>query len=149
LIPSSNVGQQNEVSSYKTSKIQVKHFLVYFTQKGRTAVAQWLRCYATNRKVAGSIPANVIGFFFHIKSFRSHYGPGFDSASHRNEYQEYFLGVRRPVCKADKPPPSCPIVTKSGNLNFLGPSGPIRACNGSALPLPLHIKRTSTTAAST
>ena len=48
-----------------------------------TAVAQWLRCYATNRKVAGSIPAGVIN----IKSFRSHYGPGVDSASNRNEYQ--------------------------------------------------------------
>jgi len=28
-----------------------------------TAVAQWLRCCATNRKVAGSIPAGVIGIF--------------------------------------------------------------------------------------
>ena len=27
-------------------------------------------------------------------SFRSHYGPGVDSASNRNEYQEYFLGVK-------------------------------------------------------
>ena len=27
---------------------------------------------------------------------------------------------------------------KSGNLNFLEPSGPLRACNGSDLPLPLH-----------
>ena len=29
-----------------------------------------------------------------IKSFRSHYGPGVDSAPNRNEYQEYFLGVK-------------------------------------------------------
>ena len=57
-------------------------------------VAQWLRCCATNRKVAGSIPAGVSGFFIDIKSFRSHYGPGVDSSSNRNEYQEYFLGVR-------------------------------------------------------
>jgi len=28
-----------------------------------TAVAQWLKYCATNRKVAGSIPANVSGFF--------------------------------------------------------------------------------------
>ena len=28
-----------------------------------TAVAQWLRCYATNRKVAVSIPDGVIGIF--------------------------------------------------------------------------------------
>ena len=49
-----------------------------------TAVAQWLRCCATNRKVAGSIPASVSGFFIDIKSFRSHHGPGVDSASNRN-----------------------------------------------------------------
>ena len=66
-----------------------------------TAVAQWLRCCATNRKVAGSIPAGVTAFFIDIKSFRSHYGPGVDSASNRNEYQEYFLGVKRPVGKAN------------------------------------------------
>ena len=57
-----------------------------------TAVAQWLRRCATNRKVAGSIPAGVIRLFIDIKPFRSHYGPGVDSASNRNEYQEYFLG---------------------------------------------------------
>ena len=58
------------------------------------AVAQWLRCCATNRKVAGSIPDGVIGFFIDIKSFRSQYGPEVDSASNRNEYQEHFLGVK-------------------------------------------------------
>ena len=31
-----------------------------------TAVAQWLRCCATNRKVAGSIPDGVIGIFIDI-----------------------------------------------------------------------------------
>ena len=31
-------------------------------------------------------------------------------------------------------PPSCAVVTKSGNLNFLEPSGPVQACNGTALP---------------
>jgi hypothetical protein len=49
-------------------------------------VAQWLRCCATNQKVASSIPAGVSGLFIDIKSFRSHYGPGVDSASNRNEY---------------------------------------------------------------
>ena len=43
---------------------------------------------------AGSIPAGVSGFFVDIKSFQSHYGPGVDSASSRNEYQDYFLGVK-------------------------------------------------------
>ena len=59
-----------------------------------TAVAEWLRFCATNRKVTGSIPAGVIGFFIDIKSFLSHYVSGVDSASNRNEYQEYFLGVK-------------------------------------------------------
>ena len=50
-----------------------------------TAVAQWLRCCATNRKVAVSIPNGVTGIFVDTKSFLSHYGPGVDSASNRNE----------------------------------------------------------------
>ena len=33
-------------------------------------------------------------------------------------------------------PPSCAFVMKSGNLNFLEPSGPPQTCNGTALPLP-------------
>ena len=59
-----------------------------------TALAQWSRCCATNRKVAALIPAGVSGFFIDTKSFRSHYGPGVDSASNRNGYLEYFLGVK-------------------------------------------------------
>jgi len=33
------------------------------------------------------------------------------------------------------------IVLKSGSLNFLEPSGPVQACNGIALPLPLPCLR--------
>ena len=57
-------------------------------------MAQWLRCCATNRKIAGSIPSDVSGFFLDIKTFRLHYDHGVDSASNINEYQEYFLGVK-------------------------------------------------------
>ena len=53
-----------------------------------TAVAQWLRCCVTNRKVTGSIPPGVSGFFIDIKILP------IDSASNRNECQEYFLGVK-------------------------------------------------------
>ena len=38
--------------------------------------------------------------------------------------------------KADNLPLSCAVVTESGYLNFLEPSGPVQACNGIALPLP-------------
>jgi len=65
---------------------------IWYDTKRRTAVAQWLRCCST--KVAGSIPGVFSGFFIDIKSFRSHFGPGVDSASKRNEYQEYLLGVK-------------------------------------------------------
>jgi hypothetical protein len=58
-----------------------------------TAVAQWLRCCATNPKVAGSIPAGVMEFFIDIIRV-------VDSASNRNEYQEHFLGVKAAVRKA-------------------------------------------------
>jgi hypothetical protein len=30
--------------------------------------------------------------------------------------------------------PSCAVVMKSGNFNFLEPSGPLQACNGTAVP---------------
>ena len=32
--------------------------------------------------------------FFLTQSFRPHYDPGVNSASNRNEYQDYFLGVK-------------------------------------------------------
>jgi len=72
------------------------HLIELRVNKG-TAVAQWLRNCVTKRKVAGSIPAGFSGFFIDIKSFRSHYGPGANSASNRNKYQEYFLGVKAAV----------------------------------------------------
>jgi len=34
-------------------------------------------------------------------------------------------------------PHSCAVVMKSGNLNFLEPSGPLLACKGTSLPRPL------------
>ena len=74
-------------------------------------------------------------------SFRSHYGPGVDSASNRNEYQVYSPGGKGGRCvRLTTLPPSCAVVMKCGNLNFLEPSGPLLACNGTALPLPFTVK---------
>jgi hypothetical protein len=39
--------------------------------------------------------------FLLTSSFWSHYGPGVDSAFNRNEYQEYFLGVKAASARAD------------------------------------------------
>ena len=73
------------------------------------------------------------------QSFRPHYGPRTDLASNRNECQEYFLGVKAAGVYSSQP---ChlhvPIVLKSGRLNLLEPSGPVQACNGTALPFTLQ-----------
>jgi len=45
-----------------SSRARYYNFYYHIGRLG-TAVAQWLRCYATNRKVAGSIPVGVIGIF--------------------------------------------------------------------------------------
>jgi hypothetical protein len=47
-----------------------------------------LRRYAINRKVAGPITDEVIGFFKKL-IISAALGPEVDSASNRNEYQEY------------------------------------------------------------
>jgi len=50
-----------------------------------------------------------------------------------NEYQEYFLGGKGGRCvRLTTLPTSCAVVTISGNLNFLEPSGAVQACNGTA-----------------
>jgi hypothetical protein len=77
-----------------TNVLSAVHLLIHLVTGRGTAVAQWLSCCATNRKVASSIPAGVGGFSIDIKSFRSQYGPGVDSASNINEYREYFVGVK-------------------------------------------------------
>ena len=49
--------------------------------------------------------------------------------------------------KADKLPPSCAVVTKSGSLNFLlETSGPVQACNGTDLPFIRRIRSLLSTA---
>jgi len=53
----------------------------------------------------------------------------------------------RPVRKADNLPP-CAVVTKSGNPNFLEPSGPLQACNGTALPFSSNSSSSSSSSSS-
>jgi hypothetical protein len=60
--------------------------------------------------------------------FRSHYGPGIDSASNRNEYQEYFLGRKGGRCVGlTTLPPSCADCLEIWEPQ---PPGTLRACLG-------------------
>jgi hypothetical protein len=75
------------------------------------------------------------GVFHWHKSFWSHYGLGVDSASNK-WVPGVFPGAKCGRCvRLTTLPPSSAVVTKSGNLNFLEPSGTPQACNGTALPL--------------
>ena len=66
-------------------KVFISNFEELITVRG-TAVAQWLRCCATNRKVAGSIPDGVIGIFHLYNPSDRTMALGVDSASNRKEY---------------------------------------------------------------
>ena len=67
-----------------------------------------MRHCTTSRTVVGLIPDGVIGIFSLTQSFRPHCGPGVDSASNRNEYQEYFLVGKGGWCVGlTTLPPSC------------------------------------------
>ena len=66
-------------------------------------------------------------------SFWSHYGHEVDSASNRNEYQEYFLGGKGGrYLGLTTYHLHEPTGLKCGSLNILEPSGPVQACNGIA-----------------
>jgi len=95
--------------------------------------------YTTVRKVAGSIPAGVNGFFIDIKS---HYDPGVDSASNRNEYQEHFLGVKSGRClRLTTYHHPVPLSRNLGTLTTWNPLGLSRPFNGTVLLLPLEVIR--------
>ena len=47
----------------RTTVVYTLHIILLPLIRLGTTVAQWLRCCATNRKVAGSIPEGVIGIF--------------------------------------------------------------------------------------
>jgi len=56
---------------------------------------------------------------------------GVDSESNRNEYQEYFLGVKSGrYVRLTTLPPSWAIVKYFGNINFLEHSGHLRPVRG-------------------
>ena len=76
-------------TTHQTHGTYYNIYLAISGDRGSTVVK--VLCYKL--EVAG-----VNEFFIDIKSFRSHYSPGVDSASNRNEYQEHFLGLKSGRC---------------------------------------------------
>ena len=100
---------------------------------GGTAVAQWWRWCATNRKVAGSIPDGVFGIFYWLNV--SHPTMALGSTQ-----LLIFPGGKGGRCgRLRTLAPSCTVVMKSENLNLLEHSGPLQACNGTDLPSCLYV----------
>ena len=77
---------------------------------------------------------------FSLTFFWSHYGPGVDSACNRNEYGEYFLGVKAAGAWGWQPYHlHLPTVLKSGGLTLLEPQG-LSTPTGMALPFFPRVK---------
>ena len=94
-----------------------------------------LRCCATNRKVAGSIPDGVIGIFhWHNPSNRTT-ALGSTHPLTEMSTRKISWGKCGRCVRLTNLPPSCAVVMKSGNLKFLELSGALQAYNRTALPL--------------
>jgi len=104
------------------------HLMLVISYSGEHVVAQLVE--APRYKYEGrGIHSRWCHWNFSLTySFRPHYGPGVDSASNRNEYQEYFLGGKGGRCVGlTTLPPSC-----ADCLEIWEPQPPetLRACPG-------------------
>ena len=95
-----------------------------------TAVAQWLRCCATNRKVAGSIPGGVIGIF-HWHNPPDRTMALWSTQPLTDEYQENFLEVNAAGAYGWQPYHlPVPLSLNLGTLTSWNPLGHSRPVTG-------------------
>jgi hypothetical protein len=78
-----------------------------------------------------------------MQSFLLHYGPGIDSATNRNEYQEYFLGSKDSWCIGLTTLP--PSFANYIEIWEPQPPGTLRVCTGLALPFTEQVVSSSVT----
>jgi len=88
-----------DISGVLRYTLQVPHYpnilALYFTGVRITlghAVAQFVELLLYEPEGRGFVSRCCYRNFWLTHSFLPHYGPGVDSTSNRNEYQEYFLG---------------------------------------------------------
>ena len=80
------------IENERVLALDIRHANLMFSPRD-TRWRSWFRHCPTSQKVAGSIPDGVIGIF-HLHNRSGRTIPGVDSASDRNEYQEYFLEIK-------------------------------------------------------
>ena len=89
-------------------KVRVSSLQYIYSPTRYTAVAQLVEALRYKSEGRGFDSRWCHWNFSLTLSFRPHCGPGVDSASNRNEYQEYFLGVKSGRCVGlIILPPSC------------------------------------------
>jgi hypothetical protein len=125
----------------KTERDTIKN-LCYFL--GATRWRSWMRHCATSRKVADSIPDNVIGIF----NWHNHSGRTMNLRSTQPltemSTRNISWGKGGRFVGLTTLPPSCAIVLKSTSLILLEPWRPVQASNGIYLHFMLFLIKIST-----
>jgi hypothetical protein len=122
--------------THKHGGSAIKYNYLLYHSKG-TLCGSWSRHCATKQKEKGSIPEGIIWIFrWHNPSSRT-MALGSTQPLTEMSTRNISLGVRV-ASMYGLQPYQLHVLTLliSGCLNILEPSGPVQACNGTALPLP-------------
>jgi hypothetical protein len=127
-LSASHFGLTKLISISDNDKFKLENILVFYCVWGTLLVAQLVEalCYKPEGR---GIDSRWCQWNFSLTySFQPHYGPGVNSASNRNEHQEYFLGGKGGRCVGLKTLlPSCAVCLKIWEPQ---PPGILRACQG-------------------
>jgi hypothetical protein len=117
---------ENPTTEFQKDRHLTKH--IYICVTGGTRWRSWLRHCATSWKVVGSIRDGVTGIFHWHNPSGHTMALGVDSASNRNEHQEYFLGSKGGRCVGlTTLSPSCDDCHEMWEPQ---PPGTLRTCPG-------------------